>query len=86
MVVLSLSSVPEATGSRVHDIKNMHMLLPCSRPIFFLPIILLVSSVFFMIAFLLSFASASIVSVLVTWFFCTCMQVPCWYASSMLTL
>ena len=28
MVVLSLSLVPEATGSRVHDIKNMHMFTP----------------------------------------------------------
>ena len=25
---LSLSSVPEATGSHVHDIKNMHMFTP----------------------------------------------------------
>ena len=69
MVGLSLSSVPEATGSRVHDIKNMHMLLPCSRPIFFLPIILYPfsgASVFFLVAFLLSLASASIVSVLYT--------------------
>ena len=46
---------------------------------------LLVSSVFFLIAFLLSLASASIVSVLyiVTWLFCTCMQVPCWLCEHM---
>ena len=65
VVVLSLSSVPEATGSCVHDVKNMHMLLPCSRPIFFLPIILYPfsgASVFFLVAFLLSLASASITS------------------------
>ena len=67
MVVLSLSSVLEATGSHVHD-KNMHTLLACSGPIFFLPIILFSFSLIciFLIAFLLSLASASIVSVLYT--------------------
>ena len=62
MVVLSLSSVPEATCSHVHD-KNMHMLLACSRTIFFLPIILFSFSLIciFLIAFLLSLASASVV-------------------------
>ena len=62
MVVLSLSSVPEETSSRVYD-KNMHTLLACSGPIFFLLIILYFSdssSSFFQ---LLSLASASIVSV-----------------------
>ena len=75
MVVLSLSLVPEATGSRVHDIKNMHICcchVHAQYSFFRSFSFLLVSSVFFMIAFLLSLASASIVSVLyiVTWFFC----------------
>ena len=45
MVVLSLSSVPEATGSHIHD-KNMHTLLGCSGPIFFFPISLFSFSLF----------------------------------------
>ena len=80
MVVLALSSVPEATGLHLHE-NNMYTLLACSRPIFFLSIILFSFSLFciFLTAFLLSLAGASIVSVyiIVTWFFCTCMQVPC---------
>ena len=68
MVVLSLSSVPEATGSHIHD-KNMHPLLGCSGQIFFFPISLFSfslfciysdSSSFFQLHFL---TSASIVSV-----------------------
>ena len=77
MVVLSLSSVPEATGSRVHDMKNMHMLLPCSRPIFCFRSFsfLLVSSVFFLIAFLLLLLVPVLFLfyiIIATWFFCTC--------------
>ena len=85
MVVLSLSSVPEATGPRVHDIKNMHMLLPCSRPIFFLSIILFSFSLFciFSDSFLISFASASIVSVLYNYSDMVFLHI---YASFMLTL
>ena len=68
MVVLSPSSVPEATltGSHVHDIRTctccwrVHAQYSFFRSFSFL----LVSSVFFLIAFLLSLASASIVSVL----------------------
>ena len=68
VVVLSLSSVPEATGSHVHD-KNMHTLLVCSRPIFFLPIIPFSFSLFCIFSDNSSFfqlpslASASIVPV-----------------------
>ena len=68
MVVLCLSSVPEATGSHVHD-NNMHTLLGCLGPIFFLPISLFSFS-FFCIYYdssslfhLHYLASASIVSV-----------------------
>ena len=72
MVVLSLSSVPEATGCcRVHAQYSFF------RSFSFL----LVSSVFFLIAFLLSFASASIVSVLYS-----DMVFLHMYASSMLSL
>ena len=83
MVVLSLSSVPEATGSRVHDIKNMHTLLPCSRPIFFLSIILFSFSLFciFSDSFSSFFCCASIVSVLYS-----DMVFLHMYASSMLSL
>ena len=70
VVVLSLSSVPEATGSHVHD-KNMHThtLLACSGPIFFLSIILFSFSLFCIFSDsspffqLHSLASASSVSV-----------------------
>ena len=69
VVVLSLSSLPEATGSHVHD-KNMHTLLGFSGPIFFFPISLffLSNSSAFILIVLLSFSfilltSASIVSV-----------------------
>ena len=64
MVVLSLSSMPEETSSQVCD-KNMHTLLACSGPIFFLPSFSIFSdsSSFFQ---LLSLASVSIVSVFYT--------------------
>ena len=68
MVVLSLSSVPEATCSHVHD-KNMHTLLASSGPIFILPNILFSFSLFCIFTDSSSFfqlhslASASIVSV-----------------------
>ena len=68
VVVLSLSSVPEATGSHVHN-KNMHTLPACSGPIFFLPISLFSVSLFCIYSdssslfHLHSLASASIVSV-----------------------
>ena len=68
MVVLSLSSVPEATGSHIHD-KNMHTLLGCSGPIFFFPISLFSFSLFCIYSDSSSFfqlhslTSASIVSV-----------------------
>ena len=63
MVVLSLSFVPEETGSHVYD-KNMHTLVACSGPIysFFQSFSIFSdsSSSFFQ---LLSLGSASIVSV-----------------------
>ena len=68
MVVLSLSSVPEATGSHIHD-KNMHTLLGCSGPIFFFLISLFSFSLFCIYSDSSSFfqlhslTSASIVSV-----------------------
>ena len=68
MVVLSLSSVPEATGSHIHD-KNMHTLLGCSGPIFIFPISLFSFSLFCIYSDSSSFfqlhslTSASIVSV-----------------------
>ena len=86
MVVLSLSSVPEATGSHVHD-KNMPTLLGCSGQIFFLPISLLSFSVFCIYSDSSSFfqlhslASASIVSV-----FYIDVAFLCTHVSSMLRL
>ena len=82
MVVLSLSSEPEATGSHIHN-KNMHTLLGCSGPIFFFPISLFSFSLFCIYSDCSSFfqlhslASASIVSVFYIDAFFPPMKVPC---------
>ena len=58
MVVLSLSSVPEETGSHIHDLKNVYVHTRCWRvqaQYFGLQIsFLVVSSEFFLIALVLS--------------------------------